>query len=122
MDLYSQAGVDNGGINMQTDCLVQGNCSLNVYQALHIREGNTTEGNSAKSIIQDTFLGATFFIGTICTIALIWSGFLMMTAGAEESQFDKGAKGIKSSIIGLILVACSYMIIRVIQFVAQGEQ
>jgi hypothetical protein len=42
--------------------------------------------------VQDVFLGATFFIGTVCTIALVRSGFLMMTAGADEGNFDKGKK------------------------------
>jgi hypothetical protein len=121
MKVYAQN--DNAGVNLGQDCLIRGNCSFEPYKALKIREEVASpEGNTAKNIVQDIFLWATFFIGTVCTIALVRSWFLMMTAGVDEGKFDQGKKGITASIIGLWLVALSYLIIRAIQFIAQGNQ
>ncbi len=107
------------GIGMSDGCLLNGSCTSDPLVAIWIREEVSAEWNTAKSIVQDMFLWATFFIGTICTIALIRSGFLMMTAGAEEGKFEQGKKWIIASIIWLSLVSLSYVIIRLIQFIAQ---
>lgn len=117
MNVYAQGE----GIGLTKDCLLNGSCTFSPYKLLGIRKEVSQEWNTAKGIVQDVFLGATFFIGTVCTIALVWSGFLMMTAGADEGNFEKGKKGIKASIIWLVLVSLSYVIIRAIQFVAQGN-
>jgi hypothetical protein len=42
--------------------------------------------------VQDIFLGATFFIGTLATVGLLISGMKMVFGGADESQFESGKK------------------------------
>ena len=78
----------NAGITLTNDCLQEGNCSI--YQTLKIRQDS--EDNSAQTIVQDIFLGATFFIGTLATIGFLVSGFLMVMGGASEAQYEKGKK------------------------------
>ncbi len=107
------------GINLTTDCLKSGTCSLSTYMTLGIREDNNE--NTAQTFVQDIFLGATFFIGTMAVIGLIVSGMMMVFGWASESQYEKGKKGFKYSIIGLLLVIFSYTVIRIIQYIAQGR-
>jgi len=64
-------------------------------------------------------LSATFFIGTVVAIGLIYSGFLYITA-KDDSGAGKAKKGITWSLIGLALVMLSYTIIRLVQYVAKG--
>lgn len=111
--------VDYEGIKLNSDCMAQWNCELNVYQLLQIREENPE--NNAKVFVQDAFLWATMFIGTLAVVGMLISGMLMVFGGGSESMYDKGKKGFKYSIIGLLLVILSYTLIRVVQYVAQGR-
>ena len=70
--------------------------------------------------VQDVLLSATFFIGTILTIALIYSGIQYIMAGANGKEPTSAKSGIKNSIIGLLIVICSYSIIRLVQYIAKG--
>lgn len=79
------------------------------------------EDNTLEFFTKDVFLAGTFFIGTVVTFALVYSGLLLVMAGADENQAQKGKDGIKYAVIGLILVIFSYSIIRVVQFIAQGQ-
>ncbi len=82
--------LDYEGINITSDCLKKGTCSLSIYDTLQIRED--VNENSAKVFVQDIFLGATFFIGTMAVIAMIISGMLMVFGGGSESMYEKGKK------------------------------
>ena len=70
--------------------------------------------------VQDVILAATMFIGTIVTIAFICAGVLFIIAGrkGDSGQQQKAVKGMISAVIGLVLVTCSYAIIRLIQYIA----
>ena len=70
--------------------------------------------------VQDILLSASFFIGTIITLALIYSGFLYVKAGMDGKDPSEAKTGITYSIIGLILVITSYSLIRLIQYIAKG--
>ena len=111
----------NAGIELDGWCLTTWWCKLNVYQTLGIRESTGGE-NSAEIFVQDIFLSATFFVGTLATIGLLISWVKMIYGGADESQFEAGKKWLKYSIIGILLVILSYTIIRVVEFVAQGQR
>ncbi len=111
--------LDFEGINISSDCLAKGTCSLSIYNTLKIREEVTD--NSAKVFVQDIFLSATFFIGSMAVIWLIVSGMLMVFGGGSESMYEKGKKWFKYSIIGLLLVIFSYTMIRVVEYIAQGR-
>jgi len=111
----------NLGIKMNSDCLVHGGCSLDVYKTLWMRADSGNEDRtSVLSFFQDIIGAATFFIGTIVTIAFVWSGFQCILAGrnGDSSGRAKALKGMLYSIVGLIIVMSSYAIIRLVQYLA----
>ena len=110
---------DNAGINISDTCLSNGTCSLNIYETLNIRED--AQANNAQTLVQDIFLWATFFIGTLAAIWFIVSGMTMVFGGASETMYEQGKKWFKYSIIGILLVVFSYSIIRLIEFIAQWK-
>ena len=105
-------------INCNSTELTNGTCSMNVYKTLWIKSND--HNKNLKTFSQDAFWWATMFIGFIVFVAIAYSGFLMITGGADEKQFENGKKGIIYSIIGLLLVGWAYGIIRFIQLVAKG--
>jgi hypothetical protein len=78
------------------------------------------KNTSATIFVQDVLLSATLFIGTIITIALIYSGIMYIMAGVDGKDPSKAKNGITYSIIGLLLVISSYTIIRLVQYIAKG--
>jgi hypothetical protein len=72
-------------------------------------------------VVQDAILAATFFIGTVVTIAFLYCGWLFIMSGADDSSKRSNAiKGMKNAAIGMVLVMASYAIIRLVQFLASG--
>ena len=61
------------GIGLDEACLKRGDCTLNINKTIGIKQGVSAEDDTLGVIVQDVFLGATFFIGTIATIGLIIS-------------------------------------------------
>jgi hypothetical protein len=111
---------DTRGIEINSECLLNGQCSFRLYEFLNIRESAGYD-SSPELFVQDILLSATFFIGTILTIAFIVSWLLFIFAGASgnSSLANKGKAGIKNSIIWFLLVICSYTIIRIVQYIAK---
>jgi hypothetical protein len=106
------------GIEMDQKCLLNWQCGFNIYEFLGIRE-SISDNDSPELFVQDILLSATFFIGTVVTIALIVSGLMFIFAGASGKDPTTAKAGIKNSLIGLLIVVCSYSIIRVVQYIAK---
>lgn len=106
-------------ITMDQDCLLNWQCKFNLYQFLGIRT-SIADASSPELFVQDILLSATFFIWTIVTIALVVSGLMFIFAGATWKDPTKAKAGIKNSFIWLLIVVCSYSIIRVVQYIAKG--
>jgi hypothetical protein len=105
-------------IEINEDCIGNWSCKFSPYKTLRIR--TDTDGiNSPESFVQDIFLGATFFIGTLATFWLVISGMLMVFWWADEWMYEKWKQWFKYSLIGVLLVILSYTIIRAVQYVAQ---
>ena len=105
----------NCGDNAQD--LANGQCTFNIYNAIGIRQDNPNV--DAGTFVSDIFLSATFFIGTVVGVALIYSGLQYIMA-KDDAGAGKAKNGIKWSLIGLALVMFSYTIIRLVQYVAKG--
>lgn len=105
-------------ITMGPTCLKNWQCGFNIYEFL----GFEGKSNDPTVFVQDILLSASFFIGTVITIALIYSGFLFVTAGisGNSKNADSAKNWIKYSIIGLLIVICSYSLIRLVQYIAKG--
>ncbi|MCX6822720.1 MAG: hypothetical protein NTX91_01830 [candidate division SR1 bacterium] len=117
----SPAGSVNG-ITINEACLTNGQCKFNIYDTLGIRKSVRATGDptSVGIFVQDIVLSATFFIGTVVTLALIVSGLMYIFAAASGKDPQNAKKGISGALIGLVIVACSYFIIRLVQYLAKG--
>lgn len=112
----------SGSINWITineKCLTNGQCKFNIYDTLGIRK--SVGGDASVGLfVQDIVLSATFFIWTIVTVALIVSGLMYIFAAASGKDPKNAKSWIIGALIGLVIVACSYFIIRLIQYLAKG--
>jgi hypothetical protein len=108
----------NMWINMNADCLVNWQCSYNIYKTLGIRKSD--QNPKVSTFIQDIVLWVTMFLGTVIAILLIVSGILYIIASIQwsSSKADMAKKWIINSLLWLVLVTWSYAIVRLIQFVA----
>ena len=109
-------------INLTPDCLINGGCSFSIYDALDIRKDARADGEetSVMSFVQDIIMALTGFIGTVVTLALIISGIYYLMSPIDSGNRAKAMKGIKYSLIGLVIVMASMVIIRLVQFIAKG--
>lgn len=109
------------GISCSQEQLVQGQCKLNIYDTLGIRNTarNTGEATSVGLFVQDIVLSATMFIGTLVTVALIVSGLMYIFAASSGKDPANAKKGIIGSLVGLLIVVSSYVIIRLVQYIAK---
>jgi len=110
------------GITCSTDQLVNGQCKLNIYDTLGIRQSvrDKDDPTSVGLFVQDVVLSATFFIGTLVTIALIVSGLMFIFAASSGKDPANAKQWIMWSLIGLLIVVSSYVIIRLVQYIAKG--
>lgn len=111
------------GMTLGPVCLKNGQCGFSIYRFLGIRksvEGAGKEPASAGLFVQDIVLAATFFIGTIVSLGIVFSGLSYIFAAASGQEPTKAAAGLKNSFIGLLLVIFSYAIIRLVQYLAKG--
>ena len=110
------------GITCNQDQLVNGQCKLNIYDTLGIRKSVRDPGQSTSVglFVQDVILSATFFIGTLVTVALVVSGIMFIFAASSGKDPANAKKGIIGSLVGLLIVVSSYVIIRLVQYVAKG--
>src|SRR5574344_1357320 len=109
------------GIECCEEQLVNGQCKLNLYDTRGIRKSvrNENDPTSVGLFVQDVVLSATFFIGTVVTIALVVSGIMYILAASSGKSPDAAKKGIIGSLIGLLIVVSSYVIIRLVQYIAK---
>lgn len=108
------AGINCGD---NAEGLANGQCTFNIYNAVGIRQDQPD--TEVGTFVQDIFLSATFFIGTVVAVALIRSGIQYIMA-KDDGAAGKAKNGIKWSLIGLALVMFSYTIIRLVQYIARG--
>lgn len=110
------------GITCNEDQLTNGQCKLNIYDTLGIRKSVRDEWDptSVGLFVQDIVLSATFFIGTLITIALVVSGLMFIFAASSGKDPANAKKWITGSLIWLLIVVSSYVIIRLIQYIAKG--
>lgn len=107
------------GINCDTEELITGGCSLNVSKLLHIREEQGSN-NTLMNWVQDAFLAATSFIGTVLTVSLVIVALQYIYGGVSETYTSTAKKWLRYAIIGFLLVVFSYTIIRALQYIARG--
>ncbi len=112
-------GNDVAGIEINTWCLIDGVCGLDVYELVGIRQSNPDP--SPSIFLQDITLGATTFIGTVLVVSFIVSAIMMIMWGMQwnEGMAWNGKKGMWYAVIGFLLVIFAYSIIKLVQFIAK---
>ena len=103
-------------INIDKKCLLNGQCSMNIYETIGIRKSNPNP--DVKTFAQDIILWATMFFGTVMTVLFIVSWLSYVMAWFNGKSPDKAKKMMVWSIVWLLFVTFSYTIIRLIQFFA----
>lgn len=104
-------------IEMDQDCLINGQCKFSIYDTLGIRQSLPKETRSSPWIfIQDIILSATFFVGTVMTAVLIISGLLFVLSWFNADLHSKAKKWVIWSLVWLLFVSWSYAFVRLIQF------
>jgi len=103
-------------ITINTDCLLRGWCSLNVYQVMWIRKSNPTP--TVWGFFQDIVLAATTFVWTVVVLALIVSGLIFAFWSISWKDTKRAKTILIDCFVWLLLVMWSYTIIRLIQFIA----
>lgn len=104
------------GINVNADCLKNGQCSLNVYETLWIRKSNPDP--TVGTFVQDIVLAATTFFGTVLTLVVVVSWLMRIMASIKGSDTKKAKDGLIAWVTWFLLVISSYAIVRLIQFLA----
>ena len=97
--------------------LTNGQCTFDIYKTVGIKQDDPDTDVGTR--VQDIFLSATFFIGTVVSVALIWSGVQYIMA-KDDGAASKAKNGIKRALVGLALVMFSYAIVRLVQYIAKG--
>lgn len=107
------------GITLNENCILNWQCKFNIYEFLGIKK-EIANASSPELFVQDILLSATFFIGTVVTVALIVSWLMYIFAAGSGKDPANAKKGIVGALIGLLLVVSSYVIIRLVQYIAKG--
>lgn len=119
--ITTNSSSENFGINLNSKNAVDGTATFSIYDALGIKKDRSpSERTSVMNYIQDIVLGATTFIWTVVTLALIFSGLLYIFSSVNSSRKSKAKSGMKYALIGMILVMLALVIIRLVQFLARG--
>lgn len=103
-------------IRLNPQCLVNWQCGMNVYTMLGIRQSN--ENPTVMWLIQDVILAATTFVWTLIVFALVisWLVFAFWSVSWKDTKRAKTI--IIDCFVWLLCVMGSYVIVRLIQFVA----
>ena len=114
---HCQESLSQYWIDINTDCLLNWQCGLNVYKVLWIRKSN--ENPTVMWLFQDITLASTTAILWTVIIVVIIISWLMFAFASITWKDTKRAKTILiDAFVWLLLVMWSYTIIRLIQFLA----
>ncbi len=78
--------------------------------------GSGTSGKDLGTILNDTIAWSVGLGITIASLVIIYAGFLMLTAGGNAEQFEKGKKTIAYAVAGLVVLAVSRALVAIVNF------
>jgi hypothetical protein len=84
---------------------------MNILQNPSAELNGAAELSQTSMVIQRTISTLFALIGGIAIIALIFSGFLMVTSGGDLEKTIKAKKRSKFAIIGLVIALSAYLIL-----------
>lgn len=73
---------------------------------------NGTGAGTLQGLIYQSIDWAIWLAASVAVIYIIYSGFVYMTAGSDESKVKQARNGILYSLIGLVIIAMAALIVR----------
>ena len=74
----------------------------------------TPDGSTISTVASSLLTRAPFILGGLALAALIYSGFMYMTAYGDAGKMEQAKKNITGTIIGIIAIASVSIIIQLI--------
>lgn len=103
-------------ININTDCLLNGQCSLDVYKVV---VWTTNENRTVLWLFQDiTLASTTVALWTFVVVAMVLAWLYRAIASVSGKDTKKPKTIFISCFVWMLLVMSSYAVIRLIQFLA----
>ena len=88
---------------------------------LTLPESITLEEDGGLSKLWNDVSGLVFaFLAAMAFISIIYSGVMMITSGGDAEKFAVGKKNLIWSIIGIVVVALSYLILQFVGALTGG--
>ncbi len=106
-------------IEIDQDCLINGQCKFNIYKVLNIRKSDQ-DTISVKTFVQDVLLALTTFFGVLLTAIVVISWLFYVLTPLSEPLKARAKKWLLAWLSWLFLVIWSYAIVRFVQFLATG--
>ncbi len=106
------------GLYCPPDALLNWSCSMTTYDMLQIRKNSPS--TDVWMFVQDIILWLTSFIWVVATVSLLVSWFKYVMAASWEWNVWSAKNWIIYSLAWIFLVAFSYAIIRLVQYIAAG--
>lgn len=77
------------------------------------------ESRTVTTIAQDVMLSATYMVGTVLTLVIIYCGLMYIFASKDGGDVSKYKKWLIYAAVWAILVRWAYAIVRLIQYIAK---
>ena len=118
---FAQQGVKWGitGINVTWSCLKWMWKWCFEYDKIIWIADEKAGKTTAKTLSQDVVLAATYMVGTVLTIVIIYCGLMYIFAARDGRDVNKYKKWLINAAIWALLVWWAYAIVRLIQYIAK---
>lgn len=78
--------------------------------------GNVATIGGLSGLVQNIIQMLIALAGLILFIMLLWGGFSYITSGGDPKKVEEAKGTLTNALLGLVLVAVSFLILRFIQF------
>ncbi len=75
---------------------------------------HTSAQNQTLQLVKNIINYVLGFLALVALIYLMYNGFLILTAGGDDTQYKKGIKSLQYAIIAIVWVGASWLIVSVI--------
>ena len=116
----TESPTTSAGINLSNGCLMWMGTWCFDYEKIIWIDKSQNQNITAKSIAQDVILSATYMVGTVLTIVIIYCGLMYIFASRDGKDVSAYKKWLIYAAIWALLVWWAYAIVRLIQYVAKG--
>ncbi len=95
--------------------------TLKQFLAKIIEFKNPIESESLIDVLENIYNWIVSFGIVAASIAMVWAGFLFLSAGGEEEKIEKAKRFFRWAVIGLVLCILAKGIVLVIKYLLLEE-